>query len=186
MKGAWLKAILLLPFISSLAFPIPHSATSAIKPCIPLVPPLSPISSILDNDLDYQWCIPAKSQIILGVILFCGGLGLFIKTTLLFHKVGQGTLSPLAPPKRLIIQGPYKIVRNPMLLGILFILLSEALLFSSCCIFIYTLIFFLINCIYFKTVEEKMLIKRFGQDYIAYRNSVPMWLPNFRGKCKVN
>ena len=162
MKGAWLKAILLLPFNVTVIIPI-----------------------LLLWYTDYQWCIPAKSQIILGVILFCGGLGLFIKTTLLFHKVGQGTLSPLAPPKRLIIQGPYKIIRNPMLLGILFILLSEALLFSSCCIFIYTLIFFLINCIYFKTVEEKMLIKRFGQDYIAYRNSVPMWLPNFRGKRKV-
>ena len=91
-------------------------------------------------------------------MIFCSGLGLFIKTSLLFHKLGQGTLSPLAPPNRLVIQWPYKIVRNPMILGIMFILLSEALLFSSKCIAIYTLIFFLINCIYFKTVEEKMLI----------------------------
>ena len=72
-----------------------------------------------------------------------------------------------------------------MLLGILCILLSEALLFSSSCIFIYTLIFFVVNCIYFKTVEEKRLIKRFGQDYIVYRDSVPMWLPDFHGKRRV-
>lgn len=81
MKGAWLKAILLLPFNVTVIIPI-----------------------LLLWYTDYQWCIPAKSQIILGVILFCGGLGLFIKTTLLFHKAGQGTISPLAPPKRLIIK----------------------------------------------------------------------------------
>ena len=161
MRNNWLKAILLLPFNVTVIIPI-----------------------ILLWYTDYQWCIPTWEQIILGVMIFCSGLGLFIKTSLFFHKLGQGTLSPLAPPNRLVIQGPYKIVRNPMILGILLILLSEALLFSSKCIAIYTLIFFLINCIYFKTVEEKMLIKRFGQDYIAYRDSVPMWLPNFRGKHK--
>ena len=162
MKKSWLTAILLLPFNVTIIIP-----------------------TLLLWYTDYQWCIPSISQIVLGVILFCGGLGLFIKTTLLFHKVGQGTLSPLAPPKRLIIKGPYKRVRNPMLLGILCILLSEALLFSSSCIFIYTLIFFVVNCIYFKTVEEKRLIKRFGQDYIVYRDSVPMWLPDFHGKRRV-
>ncbi|MBQ1613813.1 MAG: isoprenylcysteine carboxylmethyltransferase family protein [Selenomonas sp.] len=159
MKGAWLKAILLLPFNVTVIIP-----------------------ALLLWYTGYQWCMPAGAQLVLGIIFFCGGFCLFIKTTLLFHNVGKGTLSPWAPPERLVIQGPYKRVRNPMILGILFILLSEALLFSSCCIFIYALIFFVINCVYFKTVEEKRLLERFGQDYRAYRDSVPMWLPDFRGK----
>ena len=84
MRKTWLKAILLLPFNVTVIIPI-----------------------ILLWYTDYQWCIPTWEQIILGVMIFCSGLGLFIKTSLFFHKMGQGTLSPLAPPKRLIIQGPY-------------------------------------------------------------------------------
>ena len=162
MKISWLKAILLFPFNITVIIP-----------------------TLLLWYTDYQWFIPAPSQIVISIILFGGGLYLFIKTALLFHKEGQGTLSPLEPPKRLIIKGPYKKVRNPILLGILFLLLSEVVFFSSSYIFIYTIIFFFINCIYFKTVEEKKLIKRFGQDYIAYRNSVPMWLPNLHDKSKM-
>jgi protein-S-isoprenylcysteine O-methyltransferase Ste14 len=40
-------------------------------------------------------------------------------------------------------------------------------------------VFFVGNIIYFRTFEEKELIKRFGADYEDYKNKVSMFFPKF-------
>jgi len=62
---------------------------------------------------------------------------------------------------------------------IIFLLLFETILFSSMPIFFWFLIFFIGNIFYFKNVEEKDLIKRFGEDYTNYRDKVKMFIPSF-------
>jgi len=69
-------------------------------------------------------------------------------------------------------------MRNPMLMGVFFLLLFESILFSSMPIFCWFLIFFIGNIFYFKNFEEKDLIKRFGEDYINYRDKVKMFIPS--------
>ena len=106
-----------------------------------------------------------------------GGLAMIIWTISLFAKVGYGTLAPWNPPKRLVVRGPYRHVRNPMISGVLLLILAEALFFQSWLLAGWLVLFFLANAIYFPLVEEKGLENRFGEAYILYRKNVPRWIP---------
>ena len=83
------------------------------------------------------------------------GLAISIWTVTLFAKVGRGTPAPWQPPKELVIRGPYRHVRNPMITGALFVLLAEALFFSSWALAGWTFVFFLGNAIYFPLINAK-------------------------------
>jgi protein-S-isoprenylcysteine O-methyltransferase Ste14 len=111
--------------------------------------------------------------------LAAAGLGLIMAfwAVTLFTKFGQGTPAPWDPPEKLVILGPYRFVRNPMITSVLFMLLAEALLLQSWPIFMWLLVFFLLNCIYFPLFEERSLEKRFGADYQEYKKHVPRWIP---------
>ena len=125
----------------------------------------------------FNFILPTLLQLICGCILLISGLILAFWTMILFNKIGKGTPAPWAAPKHLVIEGPFKIVRNPMIIGVLLILSAQALILNSAGIFYWAVIFFVINCIYFKVFEEKQLEKKFGQEYLRYKEKVPMWLP---------
>ena len=91
-----------------------------------------------------------------------------------------GATSPWEPPRKLVIRGPYRHVRNPMITSVLFMLLAEAMLFQSWPLAWWMGIFFVVNTVYFPLVEEKGLEKRFGDDYRIYKNNVPRWIPRTR------
>ena len=108
------------------------------------------------------------------------GLWLAIWSVRTFYNLGgEGTPGPWKPVTKLVIEGPYSYVRNPMLMGVFFLLLFESLFFSAKPIFYWFLVFFIGNIFYFKNVEEKDLIKRFGDDYELYRRKVSMFIPRF-------
>jgi protein-S-isoprenylcysteine O-methyltransferase Ste14 len=109
----------------------------------------------------------------------CVGLGLvlMVATIRLFVTVGQGTLAPWDPPQHLVVRGVYRHVRNPMISGVLFVLLGEALLTASLPLFGWFLIFAIINAIYIPLWEEPGLAKRFGEEYRTYKRHVPRWIP---------
>jgi protein-S-isoprenylcysteine O-methyltransferase Ste14 len=112
-----------------------------------------------------------------GCILSASGLALFFHTVVLFGSKGKGTLAPWTPTQKLVIAGPYQYCRNPMITGVLFILIGETLFFHSQNILIWAALFFLINTIYFVVYEEPGLEKRFGSDYRTYKKNVPRWIP---------
>ena len=108
------------------------------------------------------------------------GLWLAIWSVRTFYtKGGDGTPGPWRPVSNLVISGPYRYVRNPMLLGVFFLLLFESIIFTSIPLFIWFLFFFTANIVYFKNFEEKDLVKRFGAEYEDYSNRVPMLFPKF-------
>jgi protein-S-isoprenylcysteine O-methyltransferase Ste14 len=114
----------------------------------------------------------------LAVVTGFLGLALVVSCVRLFAKSGgDGTPAPWDPVANLIITGPYRYVRNPMLSGVIIILFSEALVFWSLAFFIYTTLFVLLNMAYFPLVEEPGLIKRYGAAYKIYMNNVPRWIP---------
>jgi len=115
-----------------------------------------------------------------GVALIGSGLALVSWTIALFARIGEGTLAPWDPTARLVVAGPYRHVRNPMISGVLAILLGEAALFGSRPVLIWFGIVFALNAVYFPLVEEPDLRQRFGEDYEHYRAHVPRWLPRLR------
>lgn len=109
--------------------------------------------------------------------LIPGGLVLAGWTTALFFIHGKGTPAPWHPPKHLVIRGPYKYVRNPMLSAVLMLIAAEALLFNSSPIGLWAAVFFVLNTVYFIYVEEPGLEHRFGDQYRLYKAHVKRWLP---------
>jgi len=119
-------------------------------------------------------------QVPLGTLAFCGGLLLLVITIRLFVRKGKGTLAPWDPTQKLVTDGVYRYVRNPMISGVLFMLIGETIFFGSWLLFIWALIFGMGNTLYFRLSEEPGLARRFGEDYLAYRRNVPMWIPRLK------
>ena len=153
----WIKAIILLPF-----------NVLVVIPCLILY------------FTKFHYHVPSVLQLSLGCLFLLCGVFLSWWTMVLFHKVGKGTPAPWAAPKHLVIQGPYKFVRNPMIISVLLILIGESLVLNTRYIFYWAIIFFVLNCIYFKMFEEKQLERKFGVSYLNYKKSVPMWIPKFK------
>ncbi len=116
----------------------------------------------------------------LGLVSGSAGLLLAVWTMRLFVVQGRGTPAPWDPPRRLVVSGPYRHVRNPMLTGVLLLLLAEALVLRSWPIGAWMLVFFIGNTLYFALFEEKALERRFGAEYRTYKTNVPRWLPRLR------
>ncbi|MEA2235795.1 MAG: hypothetical protein QOC81_519 [Thermoanaerobaculia bacterium] len=119
-------------------------------------------------------------SVIAGGLLFCAGFALFVATVFLFATRGRGTLAPWDPPSRLVVAGPYRYVRNPMIAGVTFIIAAESLVFRSLALAEWAGTFLLINAIYFPLLEEPQLEKRFGEEYRQYKRHVRRFIPRIR------
>ena len=95
----------------------------------------------------------------------------------LFARVGRGTLAPWDPTQRLVAVGPYRYLRNPMITGVATVLAGQALLTGSWILAAWMLAFVAVNFVYFVTVEEPGLERRFGDPYREYKARVPRWMP---------
>jgi protein-S-isoprenylcysteine O-methyltransferase Ste14 len=143
-----------------------------------------PALLVLPNgSVNVGWGLPSGVAVLPGLIgaaLIGIGLLLFVQTVRLFAGEGGGTLAPWDPTSRLVVLGPYRHVRNPMISGVLFVLLGEAALLGSAAILAWAAIFFTANALWMPLVEEPGLSRRFGEDYESYKANVPRWLPRLR------
>lgn len=115
--------------------------------------------------------------------LICHGLlgfTLAVWTVALFSRHGSGTPSPWNPPMSFVVQGPYRHVRNPMILGVVLMLVAETLILRSVPVALWTAVFFGGNAVYFPLSEERRLEDRFGDSYRMYKANVPRWIPRLR------
>jgi protein-S-isoprenylcysteine O-methyltransferase Ste14 len=112
-----------------------------------------------------------------GAALIAAGLGVWTWTVRLFARVGEGTLASWDPTRQLVVEGPYRYVRNPMIAAVLAVLLGQALLFGSPELLVWCGAVFAINCAYFLAYEEPGLERRFGAAYRDYKAAVPRWIP---------
>ena len=115
-----------------------------------------------------------------GVALLLVGVALFASSLRRFAVDGRGTLAPWDPPRRLVVRGPYRYVRNPMISGVAFVLFGEALVLGSVPHLWWAAIFFAINAGYIPLLEEPMLAARFPESYDEYKRNVPRLLPRLR------
>ena len=115
-----------------------------------------------------------------GIICLAIGLALFFASLRRFAGDGEGTLAPWDPPRKLVVRGPYRYVRNPMISGVLFVLFGEALVLSSRPHFNWALTFLIINAIYIPLLEEPQLRARFGEAYAEYCRHVGRLIPRLR------
>ncbi|HEX6747562.1 MAG TPA: isoprenylcysteine carboxylmethyltransferase family protein [Longimicrobium sp.] len=126
------------------------------------------------------WRLPGAGTglaVAAGVLLILGGVAMLARTIALFATRGRGTLAPWDPPRRLVVTGVYRHVRNPMISGVIAILAGETLLWGLPSVAWWAAIFAASNLIYIPLLEEPMLRDRFGAPYDDYRRNVPRWVP---------
>ena len=122
----------------------------------------------------------AVLPVLLGIALFAVGLVLVFWTIRLFSRVGEGTLAPWDPTAKLVVRGPYRHVRNPMISGVVFVLAGEAAVLGSKSLALWFAAVVAVNAVYIPLVEEPGLHRQFGGAYDEYRANVPRWLPRLR------
>lgn len=115
-----------------------------------------------------------------GIALLALGGAIYAWCVWDFATFGRGTPAPIDEPKKLVVRGLYRFVRNPMYLGVLTTILGWAALFQSMAILRYVafvaLTFHLVVLLY----EEPHLRRVFGADYERYCASTGRWLPRLR------
>lgn len=123
---------------------------------------------------------PAVGLLQIAGMLFAvagGALALWCIFTFVF--VGKGTPAPFDPPRRLVIRGPYKFLRNPMYVGAVLVLAGAALSYKSVWLIGYAVVFGLVMHGFVIMYEEPTLRATFGDDYEAYCGQVGRWWPKF-------
>ncbi len=139
----------------------------------------------LDKFLPVLLPLSLPTNIFLSLPVVIIGATLVLWPVYSFIKA-RGSPVPFNPPQRLVITGLYSRIRNPMISGWIMVLLGLGLLLNSVSfIFIFTPLFILLNVLYLKAIEEKEMEKKFGEQYLKYKASVPMFIPRF-SKSRVN
>jgi protein-S-isoprenylcysteine O-methyltransferase Ste14 len=113
----------------------------------------------------------------LGVVLIALGLPMLLNAFARFALQGRGTPAPVAPTERLVVQGPYRFVRNPMYVAVTTLILGQALLLGDPRLLAYGSFVWLSFHLFVVLYEEPTLRRRFGPDYDAFRTAVPRWIP---------
>jgi protein-S-isoprenylcysteine O-methyltransferase Ste14 len=157
----WLRhllAIAILPFTVAVWIPLQIARRYAIAPALGGAP-------------------SAIALQLAGVALLGEELALFAASLRRFAGEGRGTLAPWDPPRALVLRGPYRYVRNPMISGVLFVLFGEALALLSRPHGIWAAAFLALNLVYIPLVEEPQPAQRFGDPYREYCRHVRRFLP---------
>jgi len=112
-----------------------------------------------------------------GVLLILVGAIPVLESFARFALKGRGTPAPILPPERLVVSGFYRYVRNPMYVGIVCLVLGQALLFGDPRLLVYCAVLALGFHLFVVGHEEPALRRKFGSDYERYRAHVARWLP---------
>ena len=113
-----------------------------------------------------------------GACIVLAGGTLAFWCVLTFVLVGRGTPAPFDPPRRLVVSGPYRFVRNPMYIGADLALAGAALFYRSLPLLGYAVLFGLATCLFVIWYEEPTLKRLFGAEYDEYRRRVNRWWPS--------
>jgi protein-S-isoprenylcysteine O-methyltransferase Ste14 len=119
-----------------------------------------------------EWSLPVR---ITGGLAFLVGVSLIWAATARFHHIGENP-NPMEPTKALTFDGPYRYTRNPMYLGMSFILGGLAMLGNAFwpLLALIPVIWIIRTQVIAK--EEQYLEARFGADYVAFKSRVRRWL----------
>jgi len=120
---------------------------------------------------------PSTALRVLGVIALVAGGALVLETTARFALRGRGTPAPWAPPERFVERGSYRFVRSPMYLGVLLLIVGQALLLGREILYAWAIGAWFMFTAFLVFFEEPQLRDRFGAGYDDYRRRVHRWLP---------
>ena len=115
---------------------------------------------------------------IAGIAVASAGAFVALSCLWAFTWIGKGTPAPFDPPRRLVVRGPYRFLRNPMYVGAGLAVGGAALYYESIQLFAFVLVFLLAARFFVVLYEEPTLRRTFGPEYEAYCQRVHRWRPS--------
>src|SRR3954470_14670125 len=119
-----------------------------------------------------------------GLVPLLVGLVIIPRCFADFIRRGRGTPAPYDPPRELVVAGLYRYVRNPQYVGVVLVIVGEALLTGMVVLFGYAALMALGYHLFVRYYEEPTLGRLFGEPYARYREAVPRWLPGRPGRTR--
>ena len=138
------------------------------------------LAMLADQWLSLAWPLPRGPSWLIAVLFIAVGAGATAWSALHFLQV-KGSPVPFNPPPELVTTGPYRFTRNPMLTGVFLLLFGIGFAVKSLSLVVFfTPLYILANVWEIKEIEEPELVKRLGEDYLAYRRRTSMFIPKIR------
>jgi protein-S-isoprenylcysteine O-methyltransferase Ste14 len=126
---------------------------------------------------DPPWPVPVR---VLGVVVVVVSAAVLVQAFVRFVREGRGTPAPVGPTERLVVGGLYRHVRNPMYLAVVGAVVGQALLLGRPVLLIYAALAGAAMALFVWAYEEPVLAARYGEQYRAYCEAVPGWVPRRR------
>ncbi|HSU16119.1 isoprenylcysteine carboxylmethyltransferase family protein [Longimicrobium sp.] len=123
---------------------------------------------------------PPAWRVAAGVLVFAVGAAVYLRCAWDFATAGRGTPSPTHPPRALVARGLYRWSRNPMYVGVVMVVLGQALGFASRADAVYGALLWAAFHLRVVLVEEPVLRRSFGAAYEGYVARVPRWFGRAR------
>ncbi len=138
------------------------------------------LSFQMDRLLGFPKLIPGSYDLLISLPFLMTGFCLWLWSVWKFMKA-KGTPVPFNPPPKLVVDGPYAYMRNPMMLGVFLLLIGIGIFSGSLSLtVIFVPAFILIVVLEIKYIEEPELEKRLGKEYMEYRKNTPMMIPKIK------
>lgn len=135
------------------------------------------VVSILEDWLGIPTFAPNRTAAVIVFVIF-GSLGLSSGYTM--ARIGEGTPLPTDSPRRLVVAGPYRWVRNPMAVAGLVQGAATGLWFGSSLVLVYVVAGGILWNLAIRPSEEADLDARFGEPFRHYCREVKCWIPRLR------
>jgi protein-S-isoprenylcysteine O-methyltransferase Ste14 len=146
------------------------------------------LTSLLDSVISLEIIRNPTIRWISAVVLLITGFGFGFSSIVFQNTRGEGgpleigniEISPKT--KNLVVSGPYKYTRNPMLFGTFLIYLAYSLILNSIFAIALVVALFTFMLTVVVKLEEKRLAQDFGAEYKEYRKKVSRFIPWFHRK----
>ncbi len=140
-------------------------------------------SANLDHHFPGQLISVPVLRLAIAIILVLVGLAFGISSNVIQNVKGQGgpvqfanvEISPKT--RNLVVSGPYRYTRNPMLFGTCLVYYALAIFLDSIVAFLLVTLFMVLMLIFVKLSEEPRLLRDFGSEYEEYRRRVSIFVP---------
>jgi protein-S-isoprenylcysteine O-methyltransferase Ste14 len=117
---------------------------------------------------------------VIGALAIAAGAPILLDSFARFANQGLGTPAPMAPPRRLVVAGLYRYVRNPMYVAVSLLNFGQGLLFGSVRLLEYGLVVWLGFFAFVFLYEEPALRRKFGKEYAEFCCHVARWIPRLK------
>ena len=112
-----------------------------------------------------------------GVLLIVAGIPAVLDSFARFALQGLGTPAPVFPTRHLVVSGLYRHVRNPMYVGVAWVIFGQGLLLGNVRVLGYATAVWLGFSLFVIGYEEPTLRRTFGAEYEVFCKNVPRWIP---------